>query len=773
MDSLHEKPDVCTSGHPSKTNASATRRRGVLLINLGTPDAPEPAAVKRYLAEFLSDPAVIQLPRGLGWMNRLLGHMIASFRAKKSAALYRRIWTERGSPLGSITEAQTAALAEALPSGWQAFYAMRYGRPAIRTVLAEIARAGVEELVVVPVYPQFSGTTTGTAVKELYAALRKDNHHFSVTVRNSWFDDGGYIYAQAKLIHEYATAHSLTPSDTRLVFSVHGLPVSYVERGDPYPDQVRRSMELITERLGWPADRTSMGYQSRMGPAKWLEPALDHLMGELVTGGDKRLLICPISFTADCLETLEEIDVRYREQVESAGGEMFLCPALNDHGLFIDAIKELVIRGPRPVAPSSHKNAPLLGDPAQKHGTVHRDTDALVLLGVSKGNVVGSGLGPPLTYSTEEGLCKIKKSQCAIVPLLRDVCEEHDISEAFVWNTCSRFEFYGWLGENARNGHREHTIAAVRQRMFDGDAGEEMNVNVRFGADAWHHLMRTASGLNSGLPGDKDILEQLATAQRVAERAGTAGCMTKRLIDDAMRVERCVRERTRWGQFDPGYCYASMTGLIEKTGVTLPDSRCAVFGGSTTSRSVLLTLAGRFDVPTRMLSLVYRGHGSGQMKLLRKAIGNGKRVRVGSYGETAAVDAILESDVVVFGIDADEPVLRAESIQDRRDFTKRPLLVIDFNTFGSTNGLESIEGVTVIDAAALDAEVVAFGRTMCSSPDFPEAVREAEELIVADSPRHQCRVAVEPTIDVCEACGRPKTGQCRGPQAFAAGSSLS
>lgn len=762
MSSTYER-GAAGSGLLQKRSPTGRRSRGVLLINLGTPDAPDRRSVQKYLAEFLSDPAVIQLPLTLGWLNRPLGHTIARFRASKSAALYHKIWTERGSPLGSITEEQAGALGAILPPNWRAFHAMRYGQPSIERTLETIAATGIEELVVIPMYPQFSGTTTGTAVRELYDCLRRGGHHFSVAVRNSWYEDGGYIYAQAKLIHEYTVAHGLSPENTRLVFSAHGLPISYVKRGDPYPTHVRRSIDLITRRLGWPADRTTMAYQSRMGPARWLEPSLGGLLQELVEAGDERVLVCPISFTADCRDTLEEIDIRYRKVVEAGGVELFLCPALNAYQPFISALKELALRGPRPVATWNEKAKPLLSKDRETDG-VHRDTDALVLIGVSKANTIGDGRGPQLQYSTEVELCATKKARCELVPLLRDTCQESDVSGAFVFNTCSRFEFYGWLTDATLNGGREQTILEVKQRLFESSELDDLRVNVYFGGDAWHHLMRTASGLNSGLPGDKDILDQLETALRVAQRAGTADQKTERLVSDALAVERDLRAQTAWGEFDHGYCYAALARVAEKTGLSFADSRCVVFGGSTTSRSVLSALADRFEVPSRTITLVYRGHGSGQMKLLRKAIGNGKRLRVGSYGERAALDAVVNADVVVLGIDAQEPILHADDLRGRRDFTQKPLTIIDFNTFGSTNGIETLEGVTVWTQQQLDAEVSRYSETMCAQTQFTRAVQEAEEWIVEHAARRQCKIAVEPTPEVCQECGRPVSGKCVGSE---------
>ena len=745
-------PEESREDKPNPVEPPPVRRcrHGVLLINLGTPKSPQTRCVRRYLSEFLSDPEVIHLPSGLGWLNRPLGRLIAQVRAPRSARMYRQIWTESGSPLGSITKEQATALGPMLPRGWAVFTAMRYGEPSIAQTLREIEAVGIEELVVVPMYPQFSGATTRTAVRELYNCLRRDSHHLSVTVRSSWHNDGGYIYAQAKLVQKYAQAHGLTPDNTHLVFSAHGLPVSYVERGDPYPAHIRESVRLVTQRLGWPAERMSLGFQSKLGPAKWLEPSLDGLLQGLAQDGQKRILVCPISFTVDCLETLEEIDLRYRKIVEAAGSDLFLCPALNAFDPFIAALRDIAVRGPRPITSRGDKVKPLLVS-ARTDERVHRDIEGLVMIGVSKANRIGSDGGPVLVHSSEAGLNRTKKPQCEVVGLLRDTCEAANIAGGMIWNTCHRFEFYGWLPEEARTGDRDGVITEVTRRLFADQDANGSRVNVLVGADARHHLMRTVCGLNSPLPGDKDILEQLATAQRIAQRAGTANAQTKQLINDAIRLESELRRETQWGRFDPGYCYAAMARVVEATGLNLADSRCAVFGGSTTSRSVLTALATRFSVPTRTLTLVYRGHGSGQMKLLRKAIGNGKRVRVQSYCERSALNVVANADVIILGVDTQQPVWDAEWIRDGRNYAQRPLTIIDFNTFGSTTGMETLEGVSVWSAKQLDAEVVAYGEAMCASQGFADAVLEAEEWIR----QRQCAEDMLLSSRTGPACDRP------------------
>ncbi|MCO6435695.1 MAG: ferrochelatase [Phycisphaerae bacterium] len=736
--------------HPGAGRSEPSRRTGVLLVNLGTPDGPDVPSVRRYLAEFLSDPDVISLPRYLRWMNKPLGHMIARFRAPQSAEMYHKVWSEAGSPLSSITNEQVLRLAEKLPSGWRVYAGMRYGNPSIAATLRRIAEDGVDDLIVMPMYPQYSETTTGTALREMYRALERGRYGINVSTRNTWYDDGGYIHAQAGLIADYAQAHALVPEDTVLLFSAHGLPVAYVNRGDPYPRHIQRSIDLIREHLGWPEDRVRLGYQSRLGPVEWLRPATDDLLKELIGEGNQRILVCPISFTTDCLETLEEIDVRYREIVEAEGGDLYLCPALNAYGPFIDALKNLVTRGPRPVSSWGARNVPLLAKHASHVAErVENWIDTLVVVGVSLDNPMGSGCGPDVGHADPLQLHCVKKSQAEMPDLLRQICANGVVREGFVWNTCHRFEFYGWVDESRDMPEGDCLVARVRRALFNGGEHESLAVNVLVGAEAWHHLVRTVVGLNSGLPGDADIIEQLETAQRLAERTGTAGPLVRRLVSEAVRVERLLRRETVWGRFNPGYCYAALSKVAERKNLDFASIRTVVVGGSSTSRSVLSTLIQRFDVPSRHLTLVYRGHSGGQIKALRKAIQNGKRVRVHNYDERVVYDAIRAADMLVLGVDRDEPILHARDLRGLRDYAERPLTVLDFNTFGSTEGIEAIPGVRVIHAGELEELVGAFASDMCASESFRQAVDEAEHWIVdripeVDSPRIRPHACHEP-----------------------------
>lgn len=703
-------------------------RQGVMLMNLGTPDQPDTAAVRRYLAEFLSDPSLIRMPTGLKWMNKPLGYLIALFRAPSSARMYQTIWTDQGSPLKIITEDQVCALEKMLP-GRRVFYAMRYGSPSIRDTLNEIVDSGIEDLIVMPMYPQFSDPTTGSALGVLYQELEQLGLPLAITIRTQWYDDAGYIHAQAELIHQYATEQELSPEDTHLLFSAHSLPVSFIRRGDPYQKHMVRTIELVKQRLGWPEDRLSLGYQSRLGPVEWLGPATDHVLTTLANEGSKNVLVCPISFTTDCLESLEEINVRYREQFEQLGGTMHVCPALNTFPPFMTALKDVVLNGPRSISNWSQKTTPLFEEPPAPADDP--DIASLVMVGVSLPGRLGQGAGPKLHYTNSEGLRGVKRSQCEVPNLLRAIHDETDFREAWLWNTCHRFEFYGWFnGAHPTEELRLRALQASKKQLFGEAASKKLAVNVLRGADAYHQLLRTAAGLNSSLPGERDIREQLLAAHRLARCAGTAGPLAQKLLSDVLEIERELRSKTGWEKYDPDYCYAALSRKLNSIDLDLSDCRVVVIGGSTTSASVLHTFIEKFNIPSQKLTLLYRGHNKGgQIKLLRKAIGQGRRIRVQAYHEQIVTDSITQADLVVFGIDRVEPVIDAKQLAQCRDFSKRPLWVIDFNMFGSTSGLDAIDGVHLILADELEAEVSAYADELCNSEQFNQVVNEVDRFI--------------------------------------------
>jgi len=313
---------------------------GVLVVNLGTPDAPTPEAVRRFLAEFLSDPRVVDLPR-IPWQI-VLRTVVLPFRPKRSAHAYQQVWTPAGSPLLTGTEALTRALerrlAALLAEPPAVAMGMTYGNPSIRHALDRLQAAGVGRLVVLPLYPQYSTTTTAAALDRVDAALARWPAPPERLVIEDYHDDPGHIAALAASI-----AAARAPFD-HLLFSFHGIPARYAAAGDPYGERCQATARLVAARLGLPARRWSVAFQSRVGRARWLEPYTEERLRELAaTDGGRLAVACP-GFAVDCLETLEEIAIRGSTTYLTAGGADFeYIPALNDDAAQGESLARLVI----------------------------------------------------------------------------------------------------------------------------------------------------------------------------------------------------------------------------------------------------------------------------------------------------------------------------------------------------------------------------------------------------------------------------------------------
>lgn len=312
---------------------------GVLVANLGTPDAPTPEAVRRFLAEFLSDPRVIDLPR-LPWQI-ILRSVILPFRPKRSAEAYRQVWTPAGSPLLTGTEALTRALArrlaQILPEPPAVAMGMTYGNPSIASAIDRLQATGVRRLVILPLYPQYSATTTAAVFDRVDAALAALPEPPGRHVIEDYHDDPAHIAAVAASI-----AAARAPFD-HLLFSFHGIPARYAAAGDPYGTRCQATARLVAARLGLPAERWSLAFQSRVGRARWLTPYTEDRLRELGAAGVPRLAVACPGFAVDCLETLEEIAMRGRETfLEAGGGEFEYIPALNDDDAQVDCLARLV-----------------------------------------------------------------------------------------------------------------------------------------------------------------------------------------------------------------------------------------------------------------------------------------------------------------------------------------------------------------------------------------------------------------------------------------------
>ncbi len=318
------------------TTGAAAPPIGVLLVNLGTPRSPAVVDVRRYLREFLSDPDVVQLSRAL-WLPILYG-IVLPFRGPKSARLYERIWTAEGSPLLVNSLKQRERLAAELGPSFHVVLGMRYGLPSLREAIDDLVMAGCNRIVALPLFPQYSTTTSGSVVRAIEQELEMRRRPPELLTVAPWHTDRGYITALAARVDDAAR-------DARIehyVMSFHGVPASYVARGDPYREQCVATARELARELGLTDAHWSVVFQSRFGPQKWLRPYADEYVPDLA-GRHRRVLLTTPGFVADCLETLEEIQLRLREQFLAAGGEdLVVVPALNDYPLWIRSLANLV-----------------------------------------------------------------------------------------------------------------------------------------------------------------------------------------------------------------------------------------------------------------------------------------------------------------------------------------------------------------------------------------------------------------------------------------------
>ncbi|MDY7097400.1 MAG: ferrochelatase [Pseudomonadota bacterium] len=311
------QPQHLPNDHPPVKSGSI----GVLLINLGTPDAPDPASVKRYLKQFLSDRRVIELP-AIAWQPILRG-VILNTRPKKSAQAYSKIWTKRGSPLADITASQAEAIAEELGGDLVIDYAMRYGSPSIEQRLHELTEKGCDRILVAPLYPQYCAATTATVFDEVARVLGDLRWQPALRFLPPYHDDPLYLDALADDLTRQVAALDFKPEV--MLHSFHGMPQRTHDKGDPYHCHCHKTARLLRERLETRPEfdgiRFVTTFQSRFGPAKWLEPATDATLVEEGEKGTKRLVVAAPGFSADCVETLEELALEGRDEFLEAGGE--------------------------------------------------------------------------------------------------------------------------------------------------------------------------------------------------------------------------------------------------------------------------------------------------------------------------------------------------------------------------------------------------------------------------------------------------------------------
>ncbi len=324
-------------GHPP----IRTPKVGVLLLNLGTPDDTDYWSMRRFLSEFLSDRRVIEV-NPLLWQPLLQG-VILSVRPQKSGANYRRIWDEQAgdSPLRVISRRQASKLQERLGGNVVVEIGMRYGNPSTSAGIEALQAAGCEKILLAPLYPQYSATTTGTANDKAFDALKAMRWQPAIRTLPPYFAEPAYVEALAQSIADGVARLDFTPDV--ILTSYHGMPVEYLQKGDPYHCQCLKTTRLVREHLGWSEEKLMVTFQSRFGNSEWLQPYLDKTLETLPGQGRKRVAVVAPAFSVDCIETLEEIAITGEEQFMHAGGERYAyIPCLNDSDIGMDMLESVV-----------------------------------------------------------------------------------------------------------------------------------------------------------------------------------------------------------------------------------------------------------------------------------------------------------------------------------------------------------------------------------------------------------------------------------------------
>lgn len=615
-------------------------------------------------------------------------------------------------PAGEEWSRLATALTAVLPAGWHVAIAVREDPSAIAAAVRAIVAHGTDDLVVVPLDPAYSTARTGVILQDLYEALRQEREHISVAVRTTWYDDAGYVNALARYLAAPDSPLALHGGDAHLRFVAPTLPGPNGRPDALYARQVRRTVELVVARLGWPAGRWSLAFEpvSSMARAAPRRPDPDRGTPAHHT------VVCQLPFPAET-------------DGDGSESRAHTCSPLWSTDPFIGALRGVLLHGPQRARGGERVRSPLL--PVACGSDANTEPVAeLVMVGASVTNGLGFGRGP-IQRSSEPGALALVKQRTrkALRAMLDWTREQTPLREAFAWNTCQRIELYGWLPVTEDAAARACLIGRIRHALFGAAPPPGLRVNVLAGPEARHHLMRTACGLNSALPGDRDVVAQLQTACRIAQCAHTAGARATALVDAATILARDVGIHTTWGRYRAGYCAAALARICEVDGVRPDRFHHVVIGGSTTSRSILSTLAEEHDVPHRQMTLVYRDH-HGQMRQLRAALGGGRRVRVHAYDEESVLRAIANADFVFFGIDQAEPVLDATALLGLRDYGVRPLTLVDFNTFGSVAGQECLGAIALWSAKELDQAVVAQAAVTSSRSGFAAALAEAESWII-------------------------------------------
>jgi protoheme ferro-lyase len=628
--------------------------------------------------------------------------------------------------LPEILRAQAAALRRSLTKGWQVFAAVHGDSPSISEALTQINDAGIERLIVIPMHPQFSPALGAAQLDELYACLRRMQLDLHIEVRASWHDDSAFIDATTSRLYAFATARSLSPCNTVLIFQARAA------QGDKYRQQVAATAELLCARLGWPQNLTTVIFGDTTSGLDDLSDQTD----SLDPGASRSVLICPISDLSRRPCEHSVCEAAYRAVLGTRA--VHLAPAANDSEEFIRALTQLVRRPRHSAYDLAEQPAPLF--PAvDVSEEVARELGSFFMLGVEVRGNLGPGQGPALHFTSPQDFRSIKRPHLETIDLLRHAAQCSDVRECMIWNTCTRFELYGWLPDDPSSSPK--TLERLAALAFP--TADPRRINLLTGADARRHMLRTAAGLNSHLIGDAEVIDQLDACRRAAEHARTASTLTNNLVDDAIEAIHQLRQDTAWSNYDNRYCATVLSRLADRLATPM-RGQILVIGGSTTSCSILETLIKNFRIPRERLSLIYRGRRKGALvRRLHNATGEGQVTIVESYTDPIVLAAIARNDLVFLGIDQREPIASTHDLTACRDLASRPLTVLDFNTFGSLTpspprggpgrggpeSLSTAHGFTLLTSSEIHSTIDTFNSQAISDPDFSKALAAAEAWI--------------------------------------------
>jgi protoheme ferro-lyase/glutamyl-tRNA reductase len=605
----------------------------------------------------------------------------------------------------------------ALPKDWCVVQASSLGSPSIHDSLEMLVEAGVERVIAIPLTPHYSEATTGVAMDELFCCARHRARRLRLEVRTSWHDDDGYVEAMAAHLLEQINANDLTSDETTLVFLAGTGPGANEHVDEDYLAQVEASAALIGTRLGWPAERTTVAVGD---PTAQVED----LLGE---SGD-RVLVCAIALPVGGAEITESVLATAPLLAAEIGRSVLVCPDVGETDAFARTLGIIARRGSYAADKRKLEADPLI--PARPEPIdPERSCDDLLMVGVSMRGTLVSSSEPGLRFSDPHQFETVKRPQAEAVELVRRVREECGLRECWLWNTCSRFELYGWFEEGTDDAERDRICDRIGEMLARGS--DRVPVNTLLGREAWRHLLRTGAGMNSRLVGDSEVVDQMESAQRMAQHARTAGPLTDGLVRSAAGDIRTIREKTAWGRFSHRYCASALDRIWPRLSGDGEPRRCLVIGGSTTSCSLMGDLVERFGRRCDDLTLVYRGERKGALRRrLHEVLGEGRRISVAAYDDERILDEVVTADVVFMAVDQRRPILSGERIAARRDLRQRPLVLVDFNSFASTRDTGGVPGLDLVDIGTIEREIGEFSRDAMADPSFGSALAEAEAMII-------------------------------------------